>query len=122
MSDAKFLSGALILAALFTTPALAVGSDVAHYSNFEASPSAYGITSAIIKKGLTYRYPHSGRAPFEWCVPPIERLTKAKRWTVVTIGSSCDVHRTAGKEPYRNNCQREPSATDRSQHLEGECP
>ena len=42
MSKAKFLSGALILAASFTAPALAVGSDVAHHSTLEANTGAYG--------------------------------------------------------------------------------
>jgi hypothetical protein len=72
MSKAKFLSGALILAALFTTPALAVGSDVAHHSTLEANTGAYGSASLMPKKRLTYRHPYSARASSEWWVPPNE--------------------------------------------------
>jgi hypothetical protein len=58
MSKAKFLSGALLLAALFTTRALAVGSDVAHHSTLEANTGAYGCASSMAKRRLTCRHPY----------------------------------------------------------------
>lgn len=59
MSKAKFLSGTLLLAALFTARALAVGSDVAHHYTLEANTGAYGCANSMAKKRSTYRHPHS---------------------------------------------------------------
>jgi hypothetical protein len=44
MSKTKLLSSALVLAALFTTPAWAAGSDVAKYPRIDAP------TNAIVRK------------------------------------------------------------------------
>ena len=62
MSKAKFLSGALILAASFTAPALAVGSDVAHHSTLEANTGAYGSARLDGEKKVDLRVHHRSGA------------------------------------------------------------